>query len=126
MPVPMSMAIWRSCTWPSAVNSRLAMGASEPVPKSFWQMAKPTPYQLSGSLASSSRLRASRFFHSSCWAALSRISSRRRAPAGMAPWVFFMPDLKTFFLRSSMGSTPRRWATSSTIISVAAMVCRVP
>ncbi|MNL60583.1 hypothetical protein D3C87_1844060 [compost metagenome] len=124
--MPSSIPMWRSEMWPSAVNSTLAIGASEPVPKSFWQMAKPTPYQLSGSLASSARLRASRFFQISCRDALSRISSRRSAPAGMAPWVFFMPDLKTFFLRSSMASTSRRWATSSTIISVAAMVCRVP
>nr|WP_262983809.1 hypothetical protein [Halomonas elongata] len=45
---------------------------------------------------------------------------------GIAPWVFFMPASSTLARRSSMGSTSRRSASSSTIISVAAMVCRVP
>ena len=40
MPVPISMPMWRMCTLPVASNSMLAIGASEPVPKSFWQMAQ--------------------------------------------------------------------------------------
>ncbi|MNP80461.1 hypothetical protein D3C76_1785760 [compost metagenome] len=67
-----------------------------------------------------------RFFHRSKPAAFSRISCRRKAPAGTAPWVFFMPESNTFFLRRSMASMPRRSAISSTIISVAAMLCKVP
>ncbi|MNY26123.1 hypothetical protein D3C86_1599530 [compost metagenome] len=126
IPVPSSIPMWRSEMWPSAVNSTLAIGASEPVPKSFWQMAKPTPYQLSGSWASNCFLRASRFFQISLAPAFSRISFRRMAPAGTAPWVFFMPESSTFFLRKSMASMPRRPAISSTIISVEAMLCRVP
>ncbi|MNI29301.1 hypothetical protein D3C73_831160 [compost metagenome] len=126
MPVPISIPMWRRLMRPSAVNSMLAIGASEPVPKSFWQMAKPTPYQLSGSAASRCFLIASRFFQVSWTAALSRISCRRKAPAGIAPWVFFMPERSAFLRRSSMASTPRRPAISSTIISVAAMLCRVP
>ncbi len=51
--------------------------------------------------------------------ALARISSLRSAPAGIAPCVFFMPDLKTLRRRSSIASMPRSSAASSTIISVA-------
>ena len=62
IPVPISVPMWRRLMRPSALNSMLAIGASAPVPKSFWQMAKPTPYQLSGSSASKRFLRASRSF----------------------------------------------------------------
>ena len=48
------------------------------------------------------------------------------APAGMAPCVFFMPDRKAFFSLRSIGSMPSSSAASSTIISVADMVCSVP
>ncbi|MNC62452.1 hypothetical protein D3C75_1124750 [compost metagenome] len=35
MPVPSSVPMWRRLMRPSRLNSMLAMGASEPVPKSF-------------------------------------------------------------------------------------------
>jgi hypothetical protein len=71
-------------------------------------------------------LRASRFFHHLVGSGLVEDLVQAQRPAGTAPWVFFMPDFSALARRRSMASTPRRPAISSTIISVAAMLCRVP
>jgi hypothetical protein len=47
-------------------------------------------------------------------------------PGGIAPCVFFMPERSAFFRRKSIGSSFNCSANSSTIISVAAMLCSVP
>ncbi|MCC0297112.1 hypothetical protein LJG51_33290, partial [Pseudomonas aeruginosa] len=77
-------------------------GAAAPVPKSFWQMAKPTPYQLSGSSAPTRFLRASRSFQPSWAAALPRSSCRLRTPAGTPPLGFFVPERRAVRRRRSM------------------------